>query len=89
MFTMGADQQHAKLMLRNGLSVIHWNGAELFKKEGQVAAGGNLEPDERLFIVTGSLSVNRYNDTESLQLIVSDVRDFTQSDDSKEKGATA
>lgn len=86
-FTMGANQQHAKLMLRNGLSVIHWNGAELFKKKEPVVAGNNTAPDERIFIVTGSLSVNRYNDTESLQLIVSDVCDFTH--DSKEKGATA
>lgn len=90
-FTMGANQQHAKLMLRNGLSVIHWNGAELFKREEpvEVDAEGNPVPDERMFIVTGSLSVNRYNDTESLQLMVSDVCDFTKFDESKEKGATA
>jgi len=77
-FTMGADRQHAKLMLTNGLSVIHWRGAALFARPEPVEldAMGNPVPDERVFVVTGVLGVNRYNGTESLQLIVSDIQDI-------------
>jgi single-stranded-DNA-specific exonuclease len=90
-FTMGVDRQHAKLMLTNGLSVIHWRGAALFARPEPVEldAGGNPAPDVRLFIVTGVLDVNRFNGTESLQLIVADVQDITESDESKKEGASA
>lgn len=90
-FTMGVDRQHAKLMLTNGLSVIHWRGAATFARPEPVELDdeGNPMPDERVFIVTGALSVNRYNGNESLQLIVSDIQDLSESDESKKEGASA
>lgn len=85
-FTMGADQQHAKLMLRNGLTVINWNGAALFQRAEpvEIDASGNPVPDSRVFVVTGELSVNRFNGVESLQLIASDVQELTESDNPQE-----
>ena len=73
-FRMGAEQQHAKLMLTNGLSVIHWNGADVFMRPESEAA--NLAPDHRVFIITGELGINEYNGDESLQLIATDVREW-------------
>ncbi|WP_169911330.1 hypothetical protein [Evansella clarkii] len=74
-FHMGAEKQHAKLMLTNGLSVIHWQGAELFKRPEPVEMdkAGNPVPDNRVFIVTGELGINEYAGNESLQLIATDV----------------
>lgn len=85
-FTMGADKQHAKLMLRNGLTVINWNGAALFQREEpvEIDVSGNPAPDTRVFVVTGELSVNRFNGSESLQLIASDVQELTESDNTQE-----
>ncbi|MGX1195780.1 DHH family phosphoesterase [Metabacillus sp. SLBN-84] len=70
-FTMGADKQHAKLMLNNGLTVIHWNGADQFK-----APSSETGPDNRVFVVTGSLGINRFNGDESLQLIAESVQEL-------------
>ncbi|WP_176471689.1 single-stranded-DNA-specific exonuclease RecJ [Shouchella clausii] len=77
-FNMGAGKQHVKLMLSNGLSVIHWNGAELFSRSEPVEtdAQGNPAPDHRVFVVTGTLSINRFNGDESLQLIAEDVSEL-------------
>lgn len=77
-FYMGADKQHAKLMLTNGLAVIHWNGAELFARPEPVEMdeSGNPVPDARVFIVTGTLGINEYNGDESLQLIAKDVHEW-------------
>lgn len=90
-FTMGVDRQHAKLMLTNGLSVIHWKGAAMFTRPEPVEMDdeGNPVPDDRVFIVTGTLSVNRYNGSESLQLIASDVCSLAELQESKEEGASA
>ncbi|MCR6108618.1 DHH family phosphoesterase [Salipaludibacillus agaradhaerens] len=65
-FYMGAEKQHVKLMLSNGLTVIHWNGAGLFNQP-------ELVPDGRIFIVTGELGINEYAGNESLQLIASSI----------------
>lgn len=82
-FYMGANKQHAKLMLTNGLTMIHWNGAEVFARPEPVEtdAEGQPVPDYRLFIVTGELGVNRYNGDESLQLVVSDVQELIGEED--------
>lgn len=86
MFTMGAQKQHAKLMLSNGLTVIHWNGAELFARPEPIGMDheGKLVPDDRMFVVTGELGINEYNGAESLQLIVTDIDEISEQ---KEKGA--
>lgn len=70
-FTMGSEKQHAKLMLSNGPAVIHWNGADVF-------AGPESGEDERVFIITGTLGINEYNGDESLQLIATDIREYTK-----------
>ncbi|MCC2248911.1 DHH family phosphoesterase [Virgibacillus sp. AGTR] len=90
-FYMGAEKQHAKLMLSNGLTVIQWNGAKLFARPEPVETDkeGNPAPDDRMFVVTGTLGINRFNGDESLQLIATDVCDITPLDESKKEGATA
>lgn len=59
-FYMGAEKQHVKCTLMNGLHVIYWNGAETFK-EGFKA--------NNTFVAKGPLSINEYNGNVSLQLI--------------------
>ena len=61
--TMGANAQHAKAQLSNGLSVIDWNAAPVWDVHGT---------DDRLFIVTGRLSFNTFNGRTTLQLIAND-----------------
>lgn len=70
-FYMGADKQHVKFTLPNGLVVINWNGAKDFKVEK--IPGAEALPDERIFSVTGKLSINEFNGRESLQIIMNDV----------------
>lgn len=72
-YYMGTEKQHAKVLLPNGLSVIHWNGADVFRLQEQHTENGVLvqnTQDNRAFIATGSISINEYNGNESLQLIV-------------------
>lgn len=78
-FYMGAEKQHAKLMLSNGLTVIHWNGAKLFARPEpvEIDAAGNPVPDDRVFVVTGTLGINRFNGDEPLQFIAADVQDLS------------
>lgn len=71
-FFMGTEKQHVKLTLPNGLAVIYWNGAALFAYDEKDEAGKDLQ-DNRVFILTGNLSVNEYNGRESLQIIANDV----------------
>lgn len=66
LFLMGQEKQHVKLVFPNGLSVIYWNGRDVFSCEA-------LAQDERTFIVTGSLHVNEYGGNATLQLIAEDV----------------
>lgn len=69
-FYMGAEKQHVKLTLKNGLSVIKWNSADMIRDhiiEGQ--------PDHRVFAASGLLSVNEFNGRVSLQLMA-DALDF-------------
>ena len=59
---MGADKQHVKFTLPNGLSVIHWNGADLYRHDG-------FGDDFRTFAVEGVLNINHFNGVDTLQLI--------------------
>lgn len=69
-FYMGADKQHVKFTLPNGLVVINWNGAKDFKVD--TVPGVTPPPDERIFVATGKLSINEFNGRESLQVIMND-----------------
>lgn len=69
-FYMGAEKQHVKFTLPNGLVVINWNGAKDFKVE--TVPGVTPLPDERIFSATGKLSINEFNGRESLQVIMND-----------------
>ena len=62
-FIMGSDKQHAKLTLPNGLAIICWNKADLFSDV----------ISERIFVVSGELSVNEFCNRQTLQLISNDV----------------
>lgn len=73
-FYMGADKQHAKFTLPNGLAVIDWNAADMYRLADVTGFAKDEQPvDERLFSVTGKLSINEFNGRESLQLIANDV----------------
>lgn len=67
---MGADKQHVKFTLPNGLNIINWNGAKDFKVE--TVPGVTSLPDERIFVATGKLSINEFNGRESLQIVMND-----------------
>lgn len=73
MYTMGANNQHAKLLLPNGLNIIYWNGAEKLAFEGGFNPDGTPKKDQRVFSITGTLGLNAFNGTESLQLIVEEL----------------
>lgn len=67
-FYMGQDKQHAKLTMNNGLSIIKWNDAPLFRDS--VPEG---LPDHRIFVATGELSVNEFNGRVNLQLMANSI----------------
>lgn len=75
-FYMGTEKQHAKLMLSNGLCVIHWRGADLFRQENEATSvnKGDASLDNRVFIITGTLGINEYAGNESLQLIAENIQ---------------
>lgn len=68
-FYMGAEKQHVKLTLDNGLSVIHWNGADVFRDP-------KTKSEDRLFIITGEIGVNEFMGNISLQLITKKIREI-------------
>lgn len=74
LFYMGAEKQHVKMTLPNGLAVIQWNGADELRP---VPEG---EEDDRQLLVTGSLTINEYNGNESLQLIADVVVSVTNTE---------
>lgn len=67
-FYMGAEKQHAKLTLPNGLAVIKWNGAEMFRD----AVPDGLV-DHRTFAASGVLSTNAFGGRTTLQMIADTV----------------
>ena len=62
-FFMGAEKQHVKFTLPNGLVVIQWNGAETLRKQ---LAGLNGPFD---FKTMGKLSLNEFRDRITVQII--------------------
>lgn len=65
MSKMGKDKRHVKLILPNGLTVIHWDGAKHF--------GDTTEGDNRVLCVTGTLNINEFGGRETLQLIADEL----------------
>lgn len=64
---MGAEGQHVKLTLPNGLTVIDWNGRATFKLN---------EPDT-LYVCEGSVGINEFRGRESVQFIANRMIDVT------------
>lgn len=62
-FFMGAEKQHVKFTLPNGLVIIQWNGAEPLRQQlGRMNGPFN-------FKVRGTLSINEFRDTKTIQII--------------------
>lgn len=60
---MGADKQHVKFQLNNGLAIIQWNGADALRKQ----LGHKNGPFT--FRVIGKLSVNEFRGNKTMQII--------------------
>lgn len=60
---MGADKQHVKFQLGNGMSIIVWNGASDFPID--------YVQQPHVYTIDGELGINEFNGRESIQLISS------------------
>lgn len=64
---MGADKQHVKFVLPGGFTVIQWNGATFLKESlGHLKAPFYFE-------VKGKMSINKFRNNITLQLIADDI----------------
>ena len=66
-FFMGADKQHVKFTLPNGLVIIEWNGAEPLRQQLGHVSGPFV------FDAVGTLSINEFRNNKTVQIIANEL----------------